>query len=161
MLAAEETLQVPEVGNKAPNFMLRFDVPAEHSCGAHDTMPILFAEVGFSEKKGDLEASMRMWFDSFPTINMGFLVKIDEHPGYRKPFRSHSRAKGSEFLQNPEASYNKKIISQNPEATGSPLYLSDFRLVGKTKAYMEIWTRDPKTGKPMKKGDRIVSHAYP
>lgn len=159
LVSAGNNERVPGVGSKVPDLMVRFDVPVSGSSNEFDSVPILFSEVGYSEKASDLEESMRMWFDTFPTINMGFLAKIDERPKYRKPFRSHTRGKVSYFLQNPEASYKQKIVSQNPEEAGSPLYLSDFRLVGETKAYMEIWTRDAKTQKAMKKGDRIVSHA--
>lgn len=123
-----------------------------------EPFPILISEVGFSERYSQLESSMKMWLSSIPTIKVGLLVKIEETPKYKNPFRSRSR-EFWEFLQKPKEALKEDIILENSEEAGSPLWLSDLRLVGQTKAYMEVWVRDSDTGQARVQGERIVSHA--
>jgi hypothetical protein len=143
------------VGDKVPDLMLYF----KRNKNAK-SVPVLVSEVGLSEKYSELESSMNMWLTNLPSVHVGLLVKIEERPQYRSPLGSHS-SKYFEFLRNYGAERPAVIAPKNPEKEGSPLYMSSVRLVGQTKAYMEVWARDPDTGKPMLHGDRIVSHSNP
>jgi hypothetical protein len=120
--------------------------------------PVLIQEVGFMESYSELVQSFSGWFQRLPDLKVAVLVKIDETPNYKNPLLKKAVFDDSNFAP-PTSLTQSDVQLQDPANPNGPLRILGFTWVGELTAFVEIWVRDPGTGKPVMRGQRIVSFA--
>ncbi|KAK2800058.1 hypothetical protein FQN51_006297 [Onygenales sp. PD_10] len=117
---------------------------------------VLIQEVGLTESYPELVDSICAWFRRLSSLQLAILVKIDETPIYKNPLLRKSVLDDPNLnLPNPVKVTLADVRLHDPVDPYGPLEVLGFRWVGEIVAFMEIWTRDPQTGKPAMRGQRI------
>ncbi|KAK2737052.1 hypothetical protein FQN55_001322 [Onygenales sp. PD_40] len=117
---------------------------------------VLIQEAGLTESYPELVDSICAWFRRLSSLQLAILVKIDETPIYKNPLLRKSVLDDPNLnLPNPVKVTLADVRLHDPVDPYGPLEVLGFRWVGEIVAFMEIWTRDPQTGKPAMRGQRI------
>ncbi|KKZ61077.1 hypothetical protein EMCG_04308 [[Emmonsia] crescens] len=119
---------------------------------APDTRPSLVGvtEVGFSQPYADLKRWCDVWFDGVPTVNMVILINLSEKPRFpRKEGLEYIRKQGQQNFPEVEAITEDDFILQDPTDETSAWTAFGFTWCGPVQGTLEIWTRCPKTGRPL------------
>ncbi|KAM5433833.1 hypothetical protein MferCBS31731_006973 [Microsporum ferrugineum] len=120
-----------------------------------DSQPVLVQEVGFTESYESLVSSISNWLNRMPELKVAILVKISEVPFYKNPLATQRVLNGPKLEFPLEFPRNKDVTLQDPTNPYSPLMIYGHRWVATTTAFIEIWTKDKETGKPVLQGKRI------
>lgn len=127
---------------------------------APDKRPSLVgvAEVGFSQPYADLKRWCDVWFYGVPTVNMVILINLSEKPRFpRKEALEYIRKQGQQNFPEVEAIKKDDFILQDPTDKTSAWTAFRFTWCGPVQGTLEIWTRCPKTGRPLLSSKPIVS----
>ncbi|OAL28690.1 hypothetical protein AYO20_09414 [Fonsecaea nubica] len=112
-------------------------------------------EVGFSETYEDLQEDMRLWLTGHPTCSMVVLIKITESPAYRcpLPFDLDTCDELNIARDSPDQIEEGDFSLQGEYG---PVEFKGYQWVGQiSEVYLEAWTRNPRTGRPRRRGGRM------
>lgn len=136
---------------KVPDVQIERLTESSADTGEFDVRDTLFiAEIGFEENGPELERSVREWLQRRKETRLAFLIKVHENPRFstKEAFESLP-----EYIKADPRSYASTNISH----TDGCVQVHGCNFVGRTKAYFEVWKRDPETGNAAIRGERIVS----
>ncbi|KAK2809965.1 hypothetical protein FQN50_003379 [Emmonsiellopsis sp. PD_5] len=146
----QETIHESEDG-KISRFAADLSLEYINESTGH-SQKVLVQEVGLTESYTEL-------FERMPSLQVAILVKIDETPNYKNPLLKKS------VFDDPKLNLPRQLkLTENdvhlrdPANPYGPLEILGYRWVGELAAFMEIWIRDPQTGKPTMRGERV--HFY-
>ncbi|PGH21489.1 hypothetical protein AJ80_03157 [Polytolypa hystricis UAMH7299] len=115
-------------------------------------------EVGFSQSYVDLKRWCDVWFDGVPTVNMVILINLSEKPRFpRKKALENIWKQGQQNFPKIEAIKDDDFILQDPTDPTSAWTAYGFMWCGPVQGALEIWTRCPKTGRPLLRSKPNVS----
>jgi hypothetical protein len=119
-----------------------------------DTMELKWAlEVGFSEKYPDLQEDIRSWLIGQPTCSMAVLINITESPTYRCPLDFDLDI--CDELNMPQDPSQVREGDFSLQGEYGPVEFKGCQWVGQiSEVFLEIWTRNPRTGQPRRRGGR-------
>ncbi|OQV11306.1 hypothetical protein CLAIMM_15162 [Cladophialophora immunda] len=111
-------------------------------------------EVGFSEKYDDLREDIRLWLIGNPTCSMAVLVNITESPIHQCPLDFDLDL--CDELGMPQDGDQMTEEHFTLHGDYGPVEFKGHQWVGQiSEVYLEIWTRNPRTGVPRRRGGRI------
>lgn len=111
-------------------------------------------EVGFSESYEQLVQEARLWIDGTSTVSVCVLVDLQENPRYRCP-TSYLSDTDFEKLKLPLVTTPEMF--QLPQNQYGPAKFKGFNWTGViSTAQVELWKKDPLTGKACTDGQRMV-----
>jgi hypothetical protein len=113
-------------------------------------------EVGFSETYQELVDDAKLWLEGKEEVSLVMLVKFTETPSYRCPARNLGDHE-LEQLEFPEPA-DIQVTNFNSGGEYGPVTYKGLQWAGViSEAFIELWTRNPATGKATKVGRRRVS----
>ncbi|KAM5476093.1 hypothetical protein MauCBS54593_000776 [Microsporum audouinii] len=130
--------------------------------GITENFPILVAEVGFTQQYESLKYATCRAIDETQSVNVSLMINLKETPAFRTPLlrpssgiHQHSVTKENvdknailAWLQSPEG---ENPHPENPSDPESPLFFLGARWVGRIEGTLEVWIRNPETGKAARK----------
>ncbi|KAM5494515.1 hypothetical protein McanMca71_000558 [Microsporum canis] len=130
--------------------------------GTTGDFPVLVVEVGFSQQYESLKYATCRAIDETQSVNVSLMINLKETPAFRTPLLCPS----SGVYRHPVTKKNvdKNAIlawlnsseggnppPENPSDPESPLLFLGARWVGRIEGSLEVWIRDTKTGKAVRK----------
>ncbi len=110
-------------------------------------------EIGFSEEYNNIREDIRHWLLG-STCSMVVLINIVETPTYRCPLDFDLDLCSKLNIPEDRSQVRKKDFSLQGEY--GPVEYKGYQWVGQiSEVFLEIWTCDPRTGQPRRKGSRM------
>ncbi|KAK6373990.1 hypothetical protein LTS17_007960 [Exophiala oligosperma] len=111
-------------------------------------------EIGFSQKYDDLQDDLRLWLVGQPACSMAVLINITESPDYQCPLDFDLAI--CDELDTPQEGAQITAREFSLEGEYGPVMFKGYQWVGRiSEVFLEIWTRNPRTGDLRRKGRRM------
>ncbi|KAI9680347.1 MAG: hypothetical protein M1829_001233 [Trizodia sp. TS-e1964] len=131
---------------RTASFVLHLN--SETSGDAGGIEPRFVVEIGYNDPEQEMHEAVRLWLGYIHTVQKVFLIRIAETPKWRDPTLDLSNEdRRSLFLD---------TVSSSPDWNAEiPKQLKQYSWINQISIWLEVWVRDPLTGKAMQEGERI------
>ena len=126
-------------GKAIPDYQL---VMENNSNGAPGLplIPKWIGEVSFTVSPSYTRQHLKHVIESQPTVDLAFMIKIEESPKWASPSRKHTRAQ--ELRSQPFRAYNDFIPALPADRLG-PVVVEEFTWISITRVTFELYFRHP------------------
>lgn len=137
---------------RTPDLLVQYRPPLAQE---KDFKEVAVLEVGFTQSYNNLRGLVDVWFESRPSPKTVLIIKVTESPRYvRHTNVRYVLEQGVEHFPSVDNIHIRDI--QGCKTSHGALSIYKMPVLGRITAFMEVWVREPTTGKPMLDRERIV-----